>query len=223
MSPLTTLIVEDDPSITDLLSAYLKYEPTTVIRASNGEEALAVADREHLDVVILDLNLPGGIDGLDVCRNIRSRSQVPIVILSARDQEADRILGFELGADDYVTKPFSPREFIARYRAIVRRTTTESDSPDSLTYGSLLWNRSKRTVEVDGETLPLTNREFELVGHLLMNLGVALSRRDLLDAVWGPEWYGDDRTVDVHVRQLRKKFGDALPIITVWGVGYRLD
>ncbi|MHB8190415.1 MAG: response regulator transcription factor [Ferrimicrobium sp.] len=223
MGALTILIVEDDPSIADLLEAYLKREDATVLLASTGEEALAIAHNNTLDAVVLDLNLPGLLDGLDVCKGIRANSTVPIVILSARDHELDRVLGLELGADDYVTKPFSPRELVARIHAILRRTSRLTPSAQVLTYNTISWNRSKHLVTIEESEVALTNREFDLLGFLILNLGIALSRRQLLDGVWGPEWYGDDRTVDVHVRQLRKKLGDALPIATVWGVGYRLD
>ena len=224
MSRISILIVEDDPSIARLLEAYLEREYATVHLAPTGEVALQLADQVQLDAVILDLNLPGSIDGLEVCRILRTRSQIPIVMLSARDQEFDRVFGLEIGADDYVTKPFSPRELVARLHAILRRAGPASpEQSPAMTLDRITWNRTKHQVLLDGEEMPLTNREFDLLGFLIRNRGVALSRRQLLDGVWGPEWYGDDRTVDVHIRQLRRKLGDALPIATVWGVGYRLE
>jgi DNA-binding response OmpR family regulator len=217
------LVVEDDPSIAELLCAYLKGASFDPVVATSGETALARYGETQPIAVILDLNLPGDLDGLDVCRALRTRSDVPIVMLSARDQELDRIFGLEIGADDYVTKPFSPRELIARLNAILRRTTTLTPGTARVeTLGPITWDQRRRSATLDDTIIALTNREFDLLGFLLMHRGVALSRRELLDGVWGPEWYGDDRTVDVHIRQLRRKFAEALPISTVWGVGYRL-
>ncbi len=224
MSRISILIVEDDPSIARLLEAYLEREYATVHVASTGETALEIAGQVQLDAVILDLNLPGSIDGLEVCRTLRSKSQIPIVMLSARDQEFDRVFGLEIGADDYVTKPFSPRELVARLHAILRRAGPATpEQISAVAIDRVTWSRTKHQVLLDGVEVPLTNREFDLLGFLIINRGVALSRRQLLDGVWGPEWYGDDRTVDVHIRQLRRKLKDALPIATVWGVGYRLE
>jgi len=217
------LIVEDDPSIAELLRAYLERAHFVPVIAITGESALTLFDTEAPTAVILDLNLPGALDGLDVCRTLRKHSTVPIVMLSARDQELDRIFGLEIGADDYVTKPFSPRELIARLNAILRRTQATPPAGAVIEIlGPITWDQKRRATTLAGTPIPLTNREFDLLGFLITHRGVALSRRQLLDGVWGPEWYGDDRTVDVHIRQLRRKFGDALPITTVWGVGYRL-
>ncbi len=217
------LIVEDDPSIAELLRAYLERDEFSPIVATTGESALNLFEEERPKAVILDLNLPGVLDGLDVCRLLRKHSDVPIIMLSARDQEFDRIFGLEIGADDYVTKPFSPRELIARLKAILRRTQLTPNAATNVeVLGAITWNQQRRTANLGDLVVPLTNREFDLLGFLLTHRGVALSRRQLLDGVWGPEWYGDDRTVDVHIRQLRRKFGDSLPITTVWGVGYRL-
>lgn len=217
------LIVEDDPSITELLRAYLERAQFSPLTATTGEDALALFAAQNPVAIILDLNLPGRLDGLDVCRSLRESSDIPIVMLSARDQELDRIFGLEIGADDYVTKPFSPRELIARLNAILRRTQTAPTSASPVeVIGEITWDQGRRAATLLGVQVPLTNREFDLLGFLLTHRGVALSRRQLLDGVWGPEWYGDDRTVDVHIRQLRRKFGDYLPIATVWGVGYRL-
>ncbi len=217
------LVVEDDPSIAELLRAYLERATFEPLIATSGEQALAMFNSSSVVAVILDLNLPGALDGLDVCRTLRATSEVPIVMLSARDQELDRIFGLEIGADDYVTKPFSPRELIARLNAILRRSAPQRPSAPAIeTMGPITWDQRRRSASLNGLNVPLTNREFDLLGFLLTHRGLALSRRELLDGVWGPEWYGDDRTVDVHIRQLRRKFGDALPISTVWGVGYRL-
>jgi DNA-binding response OmpR family regulator len=214
------LVVEDDPSISLLLKAYLERDGATVSSATTGQDALT--KWQGCDAVILDLNLPGQIDGLELCRRIRTVSSVPIVMLTARDQEFDRVYGLEMGADDYVTKPFSPRELVARLHAILRRTG-KPEATTVLTYDDIVWDPNTHQVTKGGLPVSLTNREFELLGYLISNRSLALSRRQLLDGVWGPEWYGDDRTVDVHIRQLRRKLGDSLKIVTVWGVGYRLE
>jgi DNA-binding response OmpR family regulator len=174
-------------------------------------------------LVILDVGLPGTVDGLEVCRRLRASTDIPVVMLTARDGEVDRILGLELGADDYVTKPFSPRELVARVKAILRRVEgPPRDRPDVVLVGGVEIDTGRREARVDGAAIPLATREFDLLRFLAENEGLALTRQQLLDGVWGPGWYGDERTVDVHVRQLRKKLGDALPLATVWGVGYRL-
>jgi DNA-binding response OmpR family regulator len=219
----TIVVVEDDPNIADLLDMYLRREGFRVIQADNGRDGLTKVGLERPRLVILDVGLPGDMDGLDVCRTLRASGQVPVLMLTARDGEVDRIIGLELGADDYVTKPFSPRELVARVKAILRRADGPSkDGPEVITIGALEVDTGRREARVDGRPVTLATREFDLLQYLAENLGLALSRRQLLDGVWGADWFGDERTVDVHVRQLRKKLGDALPLATVWGVGYRL-
>lgn len=220
------VVVEDDPNIADLLDLYLRREGYRPYLCPDGESALkAVADRDPR-MVVLDIGLPGELDGLEVCRRLRSNgSTVGILFLTARDSEIDRVLGLELGADDYVTKPFSPREVVARVKAFLRRLDAPAgtDTPTVHRAGGLVVDTGRREVTVEGAPVPLAAREFDLLAHLLDNRGLALSRRQLLDGVWGDNWVGDERTVDVHVRQLRKKLGDSFPLATVWGVGYRLD
>ncbi|MFP5376483.1 MAG: response regulator transcription factor [Acidimicrobiia bacterium] len=176
--------------------------------------------------MVLDVGLPGGIDGLEVCQRLRAgeaTAAVPVVMLTARDGEVDRVLGLELGADDYVTKPFSPRELVARVKAVLRRADGPPPAPSGIVHaGRVVVDSGRREASVDGTVVALAAREFDLLRYLADNAGLALSRRQLLDGVWGPGWCGDERTVDVHVRQLRRKLGDALPLATVWGVGYRL-
>jgi DNA-binding response OmpR family regulator len=219
----TIVVIEDDPNIADLLDMYLRREGFRVIQASDGRDGLARVDRERPRLVILDVGLPGGLDGLEVCRRLRASTDVPVLMLTARDGEVDRILGLELGADDYVTKPFSPREIVARVKAILRRSEGGHKDPgDVIVIGGVEVDAGRREARVAGTAVPLATREFDLLHYLADNAGLALSRRQLLDGVWGPGWFGDERTVDVHVRQLRKKLGDALPLATVWGVGYRL-
>ena len=216
------VVVEDDPSIADLVDTYLRRDGFRVYQAADGETALKTIKDRQPKLVILDLGLPGLIDGIEVCRQVRSCSDIPIIMLTARDDELDRVLGLELGADDYVTKPFSPRELVARVKAILRRADRPAVAPAIMTVGTVEVDLGRREARLAGEPVALATREFDLLQYLCENQGRALSRRQLLDGVWGLDWIGDDRTVDVHVRQLRKKFGDALPLDTVWGVGYRM-
>jgi len=220
------VIVEDDPNIADLVELYLRRDGYRPFQAATGERALDVIAERRPRLILLDIGLPGELDGLDVCRAVRATSDVPIVFLTARDDEVDRVLGLELGADDYVTKPFSPRELTARVKAILRRAdgSSSSERPQPLDLGwGLVIDPAGREVTLDDAPVALATREFDLVHYLAVHRGLALSRQQLLDGVWGEGWIGDDRTVDVHVRQLRKKLGAALHLETVWGVGYRLD
>jgi DNA-binding response OmpR family regulator len=203
---------------------YLRRDGFRVVQASSGEAGLEAAAREHPRLVVVDIGLPDRMDGLEVFRTLRTTSDVPVVILTARDSEVDRILGLELGADDYVTKPFSPRELVARIRAILRRSEPAAKTGPGaiLLVGEVEVDLHRHEVRSGGQVVALAAREFDLLAYLAENEGLVLSRRQLLDGVWGPDWIGDDRTVDVHVRQLRKKLGAALALTTVWGVGYRL-
>ncbi|MDQ2726583.1 MAG: response regulator transcription factor [Actinomycetota bacterium] len=221
----TIVVVEDDPNIADLVDLYLRREGFRVILAADGTAGLTAIARDQPRLIVLDVGLPGGVDGLEVCRRVRASATTPIVMLTARDGEVDRILGLELGADDYVTKPFSPRELVARVRAILRRSegANSRQRPEILHVGPIDVDLGRREVRVGDKVINLAAQEFELLAFLTENAGLALTRRQLLDGAWGSGWYGDDRTVDVYVRQLRKKLGDALPLATVWGVGYRLD
>jgi DNA-binding response OmpR family regulator len=194
-----------------------------VVQAHDGEAGIAAVRSYDPRLVVLDVGLPGGLDGLEVCRRLRAAGDVPIVMLTARDGEIDRVLGLELGADDYVTKPFAPRELMARVKAILRRSEAgPRDGPGVVAVGGVEVDVGRREVRVGERVVPLAAREFDLLRYMAENAGLALSRRQLLDGVWGPGWYGDERTVDVHVRQLRKKLGGVLPLATVWGMGYRL-
>ena len=223
MGDATVVVVEDDQNIADLVELYLRQEGFRVVQAGTGERAIQVVRDQRPRMVILDVGLPGGMDGLEVCRRLRAGGDVPILMLTARDGEIDRVLGLELGADDYLTKPFAPRELVARVKAILRRTdgprTAESDV---LMAGDIEVDVKRREARRNGEVVALATREFDLLRYLAENAGLALSRQQILDAVWGYGWYGDERTVDVHVGQLRKKLGAGLPLATVWGVGYRL-
>jgi DNA-binding response OmpR family regulator len=222
--PITIVLVEDDPNIADLVDQYLRNDGYRVYQASSGESGLEAVRARNPKVVILDVGLAGHLDGLDVCRELRSHSDVPIIMLTARDGEIDRVLGLEMGADDYVTKPFSPRELVARVKAILRRADGPArEQPAVITVGEIEVDLGRREAQASGTVVALAAREFDLLAYLAENRGLALSRRQLLDGVWGVDWVGDERTVDVHVRQLRKKLGDGFPLTTVWGLGYRLD
>ena len=221
MTESTVVVVEDDRNIADLVELYLRQEGFRVVQAATGQLGIEAVRNQRPRMVILDVGLPGGMDGLEVCRRLRADSGVPILMLTARDGEIDRVLGLELGADDYVTKPFAPRELVARVRAILRRTDGPARA-DVLLAGDVEVDVKRREARRDGKVIALASREFDLLRYLAENNGLALTRRQLLDGVWGNGWYGDERTVDVHVRQLRKKLGPGLPLATVWGVGYRL-
>ncbi|HEY5891382.1 MAG TPA: response regulator transcription factor [Acidimicrobiia bacterium] len=215
------LLVEDDDSIADMLRGFFERDGFRFFHALTGEEAIERLRIRPVSVVLLDLNL-SGMDGVETCRRIREFTQVPVLMLTARDSEIDKVLGLELGADDYVTKPFSPRELMARVKAVLRRSEEPVRKPRILEIAGFEIDGGKRTVTTPagGKQTP-TAREFDLLWFLAENQGIALSRNQILEAVWGYEYFGETRTVDVHIRQLRKKI-DGIPIETVWGVGYRL-
>ncbi|MPZ26059.1 MAG: response regulator [Micromonosporaceae bacterium] len=225
----TVLVVDDDPTVSDVVSRYLERAGYRVTRAADGAGALAEFRRHRPDLVLLDLMLPG-IDGLEVCRRLRQLSgQVPVIMLTALGEEADRVLGLQLGADDYVTKPFSPRELVLRVQSVLRRASGGGGPvapPRVLADGDLVLDPNRRVVHRGGRELVLTVREFDLLAYLMRHPGRAFRRAELLEGVWG--WtFGDQSTVTVHVRRLREKVEDdpAVPrrIVTVWGVGYRYE
>ena len=216
------LLVEDDDSIGRLVKQYLEQKDGwRVLWLRTGEEALGELSRHPIRLVVLDVGLPG-IDGFEVCRQMRNSSQVPIVMLTARDEEADRVVGFALGADDYVPKPFSPRELGARIKAILRRAEGRSED-DVLAAREIVLRRDSHEVTVAGEPVELTGKEFDLLACFLEHPGIVLSRERLLDLVWGMAYPGGTRTVDVHVAQLRRKVGVPGAIRTVRGAGYKLQ
>jgi DNA-binding response OmpR family regulator len=215
------MLVEDDDAIGRLVKQYLEQQAGwRVLWLRTGEEAVAELRRHPVRLVVLDVGLPG-IDGFEVCRQVRAQSNVPIVMLTARDEEPDRVVGFELGADDYVPKPFSPRELEARIRAILRRAEPRSSEDVVLSAGEIVLRRDSHDVTVDGEAVQLTAKEFDLLTCFLEHQGIVLSRERLLDIVWGMSYPGGTRTVDMHVAQLRRKLGDAEAIHTVRGAGYK--
>ncbi|MCC5037155.1 response regulator transcription factor [Streptomyces sp. WAC 00631] len=221
------LVVDDDPTVAEVVTGYLERDGHVVDRAADGPSALARADARWPDLVVLDLMLPG-MDGLAVCRGLRERGPVPVIMLTARGEEDDRILGLEVGADDYVTKPFSPRELALRVRSVLRRGTAGSVPPPgrALTHAGIGLDPAARRVVRNGTEVSLTVREFDLLAFLMRHPGQAFGREELMRAVWGWE-FGDLSTVTVHVRRLRGKIeaDPAAPrlITTVWGVGYRFD
>jgi DNA-binding response OmpR family regulator len=215
------LLVEDDESIGRLVKAYLEQQDGwRVLWLRSGEEAVAELRRHAVRLVVLDIGLPG-IDGFEVCRRMRAHSKVPILMLTARDEEPDRVAGLELGADDYVAKPFSPRELAARIKAILRRAENRNED-EVLAARDIVVRRDSRDVTVSGEIVDLTGKEFDLLACFLEHPGIVLSREKLLDLVWGITYPGGTRTVDVHVAQLRRKIGDRQAIRTVRGAGYKL-
>jgi two-component system, OmpR family, response regulator len=226
MAESTILVVEDEQSIASLVSLYLSNEGYRVEHIADGSAALAAVERFRPALVILDVMLPG-MDGVEICRRLRQAGDVPIVMLTARDAEVDRVLGLELGADDYVTKPFSPRELVARVKAVLRRTsrgasTEEQDEP--VRVADVEIDVARRTVRAANREVTLTAKEFDLLAFLARNRGIVFSRDRLLDRVWGYERPVDTRTVDSHVKSLRQKLGGSGDIVkTVRGVGYKVD
>jgi two-component system, OmpR family, alkaline phosphatase synthesis response regulator PhoP len=223
-TPQTILVVEDEPSIASFISLYLKNAGYNVRAVTAGGAALTSVVAETPSLVILDLNLPD-IDGIEVCRRIRKSSDVPILMLTARDEDVDKIIGLEVGADDYLTKPFNPRELVARVKSVLRRSVPDRrrDESREITHGDLVINVGRREVLVGEDEIQLAPKEFDLLWELLDHRGLVLTRDQLLERVWGYTFAGDTRTVDVHVRQIRRKLGDASPIVTVWGVGYKVS
>jgi DNA-binding response OmpR family regulator len=221
------LVVDDEPKIRNIVTSYLRKEGYEVAEAGDGPSAVAETRRLDPDVVILDVMLPG-FDGIEALRQIRTTSDVYVIMLTARSEETDKLIGLSVGADDYVTKPFSARELVARVKAVLRRTRgASSDSAEQVTVGGLTLDHAKRTVTVDGAPVDLTALEFDLLAALLDGPGRVYSRGQLLEKVWGWDFFGDERVVDVHIRKIRQKLADdpAAPrfIATIRGVGYRLE
>jgi len=215
------LLIEDEEEIAELLQLVFEKEGFRLLHAASGERGLQLLTERSPRAVLLDLGLPG-MDGMEVCRRIRAASEVPIIMLTARDDEIDKVVGLEIGADDYVTKPFSPREVVARVKAVLRRSEQQPEAPAAITIADFEIDSGRRTVRTPGgDVVEPTAREFDLLWHLARNRGIVLSRGQLLEAVWGYDYFGESRTVDVHIRQLRKKLPD-VPIETVWGVGYKM-
>ena len=222
MSLGRVLVVDDDKNICELLRLYLEKEGYGVILAHDGEEAVVKFNALKPDIILLDIMLPG-IDGWQVCREIRQYSKVPIIMLTARSDERDELLGFELGVDEYISKPFSPKILVARVEAILRRTNTLA-AEEILKAGVIEVNKAAHQVLVDGKNVELSYKEFELLSYFMENQGIALSREKILNSVWNYDYFGDARTIDTHVKKLRSKMGDKGEYIkTVWGMGYKFE
>lgn len=227
MSDELILLVDDERNIIDLASLYLRQEGFRIISAEDGLSALAMVESDQPDFMVLDLMLPK-LDGWEVCKRVRAQSDLPILMLTARDDDIDKIVGLELGADDYMTKPFNPRELVARVKAILRRTDVRrpSANPDNtpMRLKNLTVDPARRMVKVDDQAIDLRTKEFDLLLTLIENKGLVLNREKLLELVWGFDFYGETRTVDVHIAHLRHKLkGSHASIETVWGVGYKLE
>ena len=229
MKIVSLLVVDDEIKIRELVKAYLQKEGFQVDEAENGHEALERVNVQHYDAIIMDLMMPG-MDGLELCREIRKSSDIPMIMLTARGEEIDRILGLELGADDYIVKPFSPRELVARVKAILRRVKkVEPASNEQVLYegGGMIINDETRQVTVVGQLVNLTPKEYELLSCLARHPGRVFTREQLLKQVWGYDFYGEARTVDTHITRLREKIsrinGEHQYVSTVWGMGYKFE
>ncbi len=225
VTPPRILVVDDEENIRTLVATYLRNDGFDVVTAATGEDAIAAVAASSPDLVVLDVRLPG-IDGFEALRRIRKTSEVFVIMLTARADELDTLVGLEVGADDYVTKPFSPRELVARVKAMLRRSRDEPRADEALRFEGLSVDEARREVLVDGELAPLTALEFDLLSALASAPGRVFTRRQLIERVWGWDFYGEERVVDVHVRNLRKALGDAAGsprfIATIRGVGYKL-
>lgn len=219
----TVMIVEDEYRMRHLLCDYFKKEGFSIIEAADGREAIEKF-RKNIDIIILDIMLPV-IDGFEVCKTIRSIADVPIIILTAKSEEDDKLLGYELGADDYITKPFSPKILVAKVKAILKRTDSMQGYKNGIIEaGGIIINETAHEITVDGKELPLSPKEYDLLLYLIKNKGVALSREKILDHVWGYDYYGDVRTVDTHIKRIREKMGPKCELITtVRGSGYKFE
>ena len=230
MAQSKVLVADDDEKIRELLELYLTKEGFAVIQAADGAEAILKAQQLKPDLIVLDIMMPV-LDGMEVCRQVRKYSQVPVIMLTARTEDEDRILGLELGADDYLAKPFNPRELVARVKAVLRRMAhsgEEMASKDAiLTFAQLTINRQEYAATSSGHTVQLTAKEMDLLWHLASHPGRVFSREQLLESIWGYEYFGDTRTVDTHIKRIRQKLevqdDSAWDIKTVWGVGYKFE
>ena len=217
------LVVEDEEKIRTLIRKYAEFEGHDVSEAGDGMKAVEMCRKNSYDIIIMDVMMPE-LDGLSACRKIKSFCDVPIIVLSARGEEYDRISGFEIGADDYVVKPFSPKELMMRVEAVMKRTLGNTQKNEVFTYGNLVADLTARTVKIDGERVDMSPKEYDLFFYLIRNRNIALTREKLICEVWGYDFYGDDRTLDTHIKLLRKSLGEYSSLITTLrGVGYRLD
>ncbi|HAQ06971.1 MAG TPA: DNA-binding response regulator [Bacillus bacterium] len=222
MNPINVLIIDDEEDMRNLVQMYLENSGFLCTHASSGTEAYKQMQEQNFDLVILDIMMPYE-DGYAICTNIRTCSQIPIIFLSAKGEEWDKVRGLQLGGDDYIVKPFSPGELVARIHAVLRRTALVKNDEETLKLGKITLDKKGRRVSVEGETVPLTLKEFELLLFLVQHNAQALSREQLLEFVWGMDYHGSLRTVDTHIKTLRMKLGTGDYIQTIWGVGYKFE
>lgn len=217
------LIVDDEVKIRTVVKEYAEFEGYETDEAGDGMEAVEKARKNDYDIIVMDIMMPK-LDGFSACKEIRKTKQTPMIMLSARGEEYDKLFGFELGIDDYVVKPFSPKELLARIRAVISRASASKPSEDIIKYQGLVINMTAREVTIDGQKVQMTPKEYELLFYLVKNMNIALSREKLLEEVWGFDFYGDDRTVDTHIKMLRNSLGEYRNlIITLRGMGYKFE
>ncbi|MBQ3918918.1 MAG: response regulator transcription factor [Oscillospiraceae bacterium] len=223
--PKKILIVDDEKNIRNVIGEYARFEGYETAEAEDGMQAVDMCRTQDFDLIIMDIMMPR-LDGYSAVREINKIKKIPVIMLSARGEEYDKLFGFELGVDDYVTKPFSPKELLARMRAVIKRTSAEtvSEQRETVSFEGLEIDMTGREVRVDGETAQLTPKEYDLLFYMVRNKGIALSREKLLEEVWGYDFYGDDRTVDTHIKMLRNSIGEYRKfIVTLRGMGYKFD
>lgn len=217
------LVVDDEIKIREIIKEYAEFEGYEVAQAEDGMQAVEMVKNQDFDIIIMDVMMPK-LDGYSACKEIRKKKQIPVIMLSARGEEYDKLFGFEIGVDDYVVKPFSPKELMARIRAVLNRASASQRTEDVIRYEGLEINFTAREVKIDGEKVSMTPKEYDLLFYLVKNMNIALSREKLLEEVWGFDFYGDDRTVDTHIKMLRNSLGKYRNlIVTLRGMGYKFE
>ena len=217
------LVVDDEIKIREIIKEYAEFEGYEVAQAEDGMQAVEMVKNQDFDIIIMDVMMPK-LDGYSSCKEIRKIKQIPVIMLSARGEEYDKLFGFEIGVDDYVVKPFSPKELMARIRAVLNRASASQRTEDVIRYEGLEINFTAREVKIDGEKVSMTPKEYDLLFYLVKNMNIALSREKLLEEVWGFDFYGDDRTVDTHIKMLRNSLGKYRNlIVTLRGMGYKFE
>ncbi|WP_124100532.1 response regulator transcription factor [Ruminococcus sp. Marseille-P6503] len=217
------LVVDDEPRIREIIREYAEFNGFEVVQSEDGMDAVDRVKKEDFDIIIMDIMMPK-LDGYSACKEIKKIKEIPVIMLSARGEEYDKLFGFEIGVDDYVVKPFSPKELMARVRAVMNRVKASQRTEDVITYKGLCINFTAREVTIDGERVSMTPKEYDLLFYLVKNMNIALSREKLLEEVWGFDFYGDDRTVDTHIKMLRNSLGPYRNlIVTLRGMGYKFE
>ena len=217
------LVVDDEIKIREIIKEYAEFEGYEVAQAEDGMQAVEMVKNQDFDIIIMDVMMPK-LDGYSACQEIRKIKQIPVIMLSARGEEYDKLFGFEIGVDDYVVKPFSPKELMARIRAVLNRASASQRTEDVIRYEGLEINFTAREVKIDGQKVSMTPKEYDLLFYLVKNMNIALSREKLLEEVWGFDFYGDDRTVDTHIKMLRNSLGKYRNlIVTLRGMGYKFE